>query len=203
MPDLFADPGAQPLPLEDADLVLWAEPDLGADPDELLAELTADVAWRQDRITVYGKSHLQPRLTAWYGDCAYRYSGLTLEPAPWTPRLQQLRECVQALTGCEFNSVLLNYYRNEHDCMGMHSDDERELGPRPAIASLSLGAERELQLRHRARRDLKPVRLPLPPGSLLLMRGDTQRYWRHGIPRLRRPCGPRVNLTFRRIYPDA
>ena len=81
----------------------------------------------------------------------------------------------------------------------MHSDDEAELGPRPAIASLSLGAERDFRLKHRSRRDLETVKLPLRSGSLLLMAGDTQRHWRHGIARQRKPCGPRINLTFRRI----
>ncbi len=95
--------------------------------------------------------------------------------------------------------MLLNYYRDHNDSMGMHADDERELGVRPVIASLSLGATRELRLKHRHDRDRPAVRLPLPSGSLLLMRGDTQRNWKHGIARQRAACGPRINLTFRKI----
>ena len=99
----------------------------------------------------------------------------------------------------DFNSVLLNYYRDHRDSMGMHSDDEPELGERPILASLSLGEERTFILKHKRDKALKPVRLKLASGSLLLMKGDTQRYWKHGIDKETRPCGPRVNLTFRRI----
>jgi alkylated DNA repair dioxygenase AlkB len=99
----------------------------------------------------------------------------------------------------DFNSVLLNYYRDQRDSMGFHSDDERELGERPIIASLSLGEERTFILKHKTKKHLKTVRLILASGSLLLMKGGTQRYWKHGINKESRPCGPRVNLTFRRI----
>jgi alkylated DNA repair dioxygenase AlkB len=199
MPDLLAGSAALRLPLPDADLLLWQQADLGRACDRLLQQLIEETDWRQERITVYGKPYLQPRLSAWYGDLAYSYSGIRLEPSPWTPTLRHIRKRVEALTRLRFNSVLLNYYRDEIDGMGMHSDDEPELGPRPAIASISLGEERDLILRHRQRKDLGTVKLPLPSGSLLLMQGDTQRYWRHGINKLRRRCGPRVNLTFRKI----
>ena len=199
MSDLFGQAQAQTIALENADLTFWQEVDLGIQPQALLNELISGCEWRQDSVTLFGKTHPQPRLTAWYGDAAYRYSGLTLEPAPWTPRLRQIRDRVEQLTGHVFNSVLLNYYRDQQDCMGMHSDDEPELGPQPAIASLSLGARRDFRLKHRDRRDLDTVKLALPSGSLLLMAGDTQRHWRHGIARQRRHCDPRINLTFRQI----
>ena len=201
MPDLLARDGAERLPLADADLLLWRQVELGCDYAELMRRLVDETGWRQDTVTVYGKAYLQPRLSAWHGDQPYRYSGLSLEPEPWTPLLAQLRRRVEAVTGLEFNSVLLNYYRDQHDCMGMHSDDERELGPRPAIASLSLGASRDLVLRHRTRKDLESPRLALDSGSLLLMQGTTQQHWRHGINRLKKACGPRLNLTFRRVLP--
>ena len=199
MPDLFAETDAQSITLPDADLTFWHDVDLGIDPDALLAELVVECDWRQDSVTLFGKTHPQPRLCAWYGEAAYRYSGLTLQPAPWTRRLAQIRDRVETVTGHAYNSVLLNYYRDQQDCMGMHSDDEPELGPRPAIASLSLGALRDFRLKHRSRRDLDTVKLPLPSGSLLLMAGDTQHHWRHGIARQKRHCAPRINLTFRRI----
>ncbi len=200
MPDLFDDAAGERLELPDAELTLWREIDLGIDPAELLAELVQDIDWRQDSVTLFGKTHPQPRLSAWYGEAAYRYSGLTLQPAPWTTRLAQIRDRVEAVSGHGYNSVLLNRYRDHRDCMGMHSDDEPELGPQPVIASLSLGAVRDFRLKHRSRSDLGTVKLPLPSGSLLLMAGDTQRYWRHGIARQSRPCDPRINLTFRRIF---
>ena len=168
-------------------------------PQCLGAVLLEQTEWRQERITVYGKPYLQPRLSAWHGDLGYRYSGIRLEPRPWTPLLRQLKRRVEELTGGEFNSVLLNYYRDQHDAMGMHSDDEAELGPRPVIASLSLGENRDFVLKHRTRKDLKAVKLPLESGSLLLMRGSTQQYWRHGINRQKKACGPRLNLTFRKV----
>ena len=203
MDDLFCGSGAEAIELEDAELKFWRRIDLGMDADALMERLLEDSAWRQDRITVYGKPYLQPRLSAWYGDVAYRYSGITLAPTAWTPLLQDIRSRVEDITGERFNSVLLNYYRDHNDSMGMHSDDEPSLGPQPAIASLSLGEERPLVLKHRTRRDLPSVKLPLPNGSLLLMRGGTQRCWRHGIARQRRACGARINLTFRLVKADS
>jgi alkylated DNA repair dioxygenase AlkB len=199
MHDLLSDFEIERLPLPDADLSFWRQMDLGRPCDSLLQELIESTDWRQEEITVYGKSYLQPRLSAWHGDLSYSYSGIRLEPLPWTPILLDLKARVEALTGNEFNSVLLNYYRDQNDSMGMHSDDERELGPQPAIASLSLGDERRFLLKHKNRKDLKTVKLALHSGSLLLMRGDTQQYWRHGINKETRPCGPRINLTFRAI----
>jgi alkylated DNA repair dioxygenase AlkB len=199
MHDLLSDFEIERLPLPDADLSFWRQMDLGRPCDSLLQELIESTDWRQEEITVYGKSYLQPRLSAWHGDLSYSYSGIRLEPLPWTPILLDLKARVEALTGNEFNSVLLNYYRDQNDSMGMHSDDERELGPQPAIASLSLGEDRRFLLKHKTRKDLKTVKLVLHSGSLLLMRGDTQQYWRHGINKETRSCGPRINLTFRAI----
>jgi len=150
---------------------------------------------------MWGRTLPQPRLTAWYGDPgrSYAYSGLRLDPLPWTPLLLDIKTRVEETAGSTFNSVLLNYYRDHHDSIGFHSDDEPELGDRPIIASLSLGAERTFILKHKTLGRLGRVQLRLAPGSLLLMSGDTQRCWRHGILTESRTCGPRVNLTFRRI----
>jgi len=191
------------LPLVDADLQLWRRVDLGRPYEDLLQAITDDTAWREEEITVYGKSYLQPRLSAWYGDLAYSYSGIRLEPLPWTPTLLDIKHQVETLVKHQFNSVLLNYYRDQNDSMGMHSDDERELGPRPVIASLSLGEERTFLLKHKSRKDLKTVKLALAAGSLLVMQGQTQQYWRHGINKERRACAPRINLTFRSIQAPA
>jgi alkylated DNA repair dioxygenase AlkB len=169
--------------------------------ESLLRALIDETPWRTEEITVWGQRHLQPRLTAWYGDpeSRYRYSGIELMPLPWTKTLQAIRRAVEAAARAPFNSVLLNYYRDHNDRMGFHSDDEPELGKQPTIASLSLGETRTLTLKHRRRKDLEPVRLALESGSLLVMKDQTQRNWKHGIARESRPCGPRVNLTFRRI----
>ena len=163
----------------------------------MLERLVAETAWRAEVITVWGKQHPQPRLTAWYGSAAYTYSGLTLDPLPWTPLLQTVKTAVEQGSGRSFNSVLLNYYRNERDSMGMHSDDEPELGLAPAIASVSFGATRTFILKHKVSK--RTVRLPLEAGSMLLMAGATQANWLHGINKQTRPLSPRVNLTFRNI----
>ncbi|MBD8525444.1 alpha-ketoglutarate-dependent dioxygenase AlkB [Pseudoxanthomonas sp. CAU 1598] len=169
--------------------------------ESLLAQLTADTPWRADTLTLFGKQHAQPRLTAWYGDpgCNYSYSGLAMRPLLWTGLLQRLRAEVEHACRQQFNSVLLNYYRNQRDSMGMHSDDEPELGPAPVIASLSLGEQRTLKFAPRNNPQLRAIGLPLPSGSLLLMQGDTQRNWKHGIAKSTRPMGPRISLTFRWI----
>ena len=172
-----------------------------AEADALLAQLTAEVAWEQRAIRLFGQAIPQPRLTAWYGDPAarYTYSGLSWEPLPWTPTLLSLRQRIAAATNAPLNSVLLNRYRDGRDSMGWHSDDEPALGPAPVIASLSLGATRRFRLRPRAGLPHSPFGLDLPSGSLLLMRGPTQQHWQHALPKTARPVGPRLNLTFRWI----
>ena len=202
MNDLLADSGGSELPIEDGELRWWPAIDLGGDNRDILRQLIDDCAWRQEQITVYGKPYLQPRLSAWYGDLGYRYSGIELQPLPMPPLLLDIKARVERATGHGFNSVLLNYYRNGQDRMGMHSDDERELGPRPVIASLSLGETRRMLFRHRRRKDLETLRLDLSCGSLLLMSGETQSHWRHGINAEKRATGARINLTFRQILPE-
>lgn len=200
--DLFATADRfEPLPMPDADVRLWRGFPLPQAPDVLLDALIADTPWRSKTITLWGRDYVQPRLVAWHGDPgrAYTYSGTTMAPQPWTSLLSSLRACVERACTASFNSVLLNFYRDGADGMGLHSDDEPELGPRPVIASLSLGETRVLAFRHRDRRDVPTVRVPLVSGDLLLMQGETQHRWKHGIAKSKRPLGPRVNLTFRTI----
>jgi alkylated DNA repair dioxygenase AlkB len=167
----------------------------------MLDALVAGLAWEQHRLRLFGRERLTPRLCAWYGDAGarYGYSGQTLEPLPWTTPLADLRQRLQAAVGCAFNSVLANLYRDGADGMGWHSDDEASLGPQPVIASLSLGATRRFVLRHRCRRELQTLSLPLEHGALLVMAADTQRHWHHAVPKTRQPVGPRINLTFRHV----
>jgi len=196
--DLFDSPGTLvPIPIEDGALALMARLPLPYPTDEVLRRLRDETPWRQDSIVLFGKQHLQPRLTAWYGDASYTYSGLRLDPLPWTPLLAELRAAVETACGSRFNSVLLNYYRNERDSMGMHSDDEPELGAKPTIASLSFGATRSFILRHK--RNKHTCKLDLHDGSLLLMSGSLQSNWLHGINKAARSLGERINLTFRFI----
>lgn len=190
---------ATPIPLPGASLSLFTG--IGLDTAPLLEALIAETPWQAEDITLFGKTHPQPRLVAWYGDpgTAYTYSGIRHEPLPWTAQLTSLKAKVEACCEQSFNSVLLNYYRNGRDSMGMHADDETELGPEPVIASLSLGEQRKLRFRHKRDKSVPGIDLPLPSGSLLVMRGATQQNWKHGLNKLARACGPRVNLTFRHI----
>ena len=200
--DLFeAQERLEPILLQDAEVYYLRHLPLGEAPDNVMRNLIDGISWRAESIVVWGITYPQPRLIAWYGDVGrnYTYSGIQLTPLPWTQMLLDIKKRVEAVAHTDFNSVLLNYYRNHRDSMGMHSDDEPELGERPVLASLSLGEERTFILKPKRDKALKPVRLQLESGSLLLMKGNTQHYWKHGIEKETRPCGPRVNLTFRRI----
>jgi len=180
----------------------------GPEADRALEQLWHELEWSQREIVLFGRRLRQPRLVAWYGDpeAVYTYSGLTLEPLPWHPLLGLLREQIERFTGSRFNSVLANAYRDGHDSMGWHSDDEKELGCNPVIASLSLGAVRRLLVRpKRAEAGTRRVSraLALGHGSLLLMKGDSQRRYQHALPRSRQRLGLRINLTYRLVTVQA
>lgn len=186
----------------DADVSILRDLDTHAPHDLIFDRLLQETKWQQREMNMYGRKVLQPRLTAWYGesDRSYVYSGIKNIPLPWTDLLREIKRRIEDCTEQSFNSVLLNYYRDNNDSMGFHSDDEKELGPDPAIASLSLGDKRTFLFKHKSKKDLDLVSIPLPNGSVLLMKGPTQRNYQHAINREKRPCGPRINLTFRLIY---
>lgn len=164
-----------------------------------LDAVRAEVIWAEREIVLYGKRILQPRLVGWAGEVAYRYSGQTLEPRSFTETVRALTERVNDFAGTRFNHVLLNRYRHGQDSMGLHADDEPELGTDPVVATLSLGSARRLTLVPRRPSDGERRSLELPSGSLLLMRGACQRRFRHGIPREPRVTEERVSLTFRLV----
>lgn len=174
-----------------------------AEAESLFSELADRLPWDIHRIRMFGRLVDSPRLSCWMGDAdaVYRYSGTTFLPSPWLPVLMQLRARLEEETGVAFNSVLANRYRDGADYMGWHSDDEPELGDRPMIASVSLGATRRFVFKHRLEAENR-LGLDLPSGSLLLMAGETQRHYRHALPRTAKPVGERINLTFRRIFPS-
>jgi alkylated DNA repair dioxygenase AlkB len=184
-----------------ADSWLDFEPDWlsAGEAERSLAAVRAEVTWAEREIVLYGKRIMQPRLVGWAGEVAYRYSGQTLEPRPFTNTVRALTDRVNEFARAHFNHVLLNRYRDGRDNMGMHADDEPELGPEPVVATLSLGATRRLTLVPRRPRDGERRALELPSGSLLVMRGACQRQFRHGIPREPRVTEERVSLTFRLI----
>ncbi len=163
--------------------------------------LVDEVDWIQPIVRYGGKSMMSPRLAAWFGDvgAVYRYSGMDNIPTPWTEPLLDIRWHLEKTLGCAFNSVLLNYYRSGRDSMGWHRDNERELGAQPVIASISLGERRRFLMQHAKERKLR-WQIDLDNGSALIMFGDTQKFWRHCLPKSTVRNLGRINLTFRRIY---
>ncbi len=168
---------------------------------DFLSAFVEKIEWSQDEVVVYGKKHKIPRLNAWYGDKGkiMKYSGLTLNPKPWTKELLEIKKKIEQVTGYEFNSCLLNYYRDGKDGMGWHQDNEKELGINPIIASVTLGQSRPFQLKHISKPELKKIDIPLTNGSLLIMAGETQHHWKHQIPKTTKNLAKRINLTFRKI----
>lgn len=166
----------------------------------LLDQFVKNVPWEQKNIKMYNKEVATPRLTAWYGDPGtnYSFTGMALDPIPWTPELLMMKERVEALAGVRFNSVLLNYYRNGNDSVAWHRDNERILGKNPIIASVSLGQVRNFDIRLQSDHSRK-YSIRLENGSYLLMKGDLQEHWEHRIAKSTKPMKPRINLTFRRI----
>lgn len=193
------DQGESEDPLTDLDIAYYTDFLSQQVAARLFDQLLTSLQWRQESITIYGKTHKSPRLQAWYGDAeaSYTYSGLAMSPLPWTDALFWLKRQCETQCQTRFNSVLANYYRDGQDAMGMHSDDEKELGEQPFIASVSLGVERNFDFKHKLTG--KKYRLPLAHGSLLVMRGDTQKHWNHGIARSKKITSSRINLTFRQI----
>lgn len=157
------------------------------------------VPWRSDEVVIFGKRIVTARKVAWYGDagCDYTYSGTTKQALPWSGELLDLKALAERLSGESFNSCLLNLYHNGGEGMGWHSDDEREIVRDSAIASLSFGAERRFVYRHKETQE--KVELILENGSLLVMKGETQQFWQHQLPKAARVKTPRINLTFRRM----
>ena len=187
--------------LPDADITLFENFFTNQESKKLHQNLIENIQWRQDKIKIFGKLIDQPRLTAFYGDVTkdYSYSGIVMKPNDWNDDLLFIKNRVEEMAKIKFTSVLLNYYRDGKDSMGWHSDDEKELGQNPVIGSVSFGESRVFQLKHKLRKDLKKVDIKLTDGSFLLMKGTTQHFWQHQIPKTRRSLESRINLTFRVI----
>lgn len=190
------------LTIPDADILLYEGAQSPLYGTSYFDRLAKEITWRQETITLYGRTFVQPRLLEFYGDdgVEYTYSRKRYRALPWTPTLQELRGVAESITQGTCNSVLANYYRDQHDSMGFHADDEPELGDQPTIVSMSFGATRVFVLKHRHKAFVPNVRIPLSSESILIMRGTTQQNWVHGIEKKTRALGPRINLTFRTIY---
>ncbi|XP_041965499.1 alpha-ketoglutarate-dependent dioxygenase alkB homolog 3 isoform X2 [Alosa sapidissima] len=178
--------------------------------DWMFSTLLAELPWSQKTNYRQGESYEEPRLTCWYGELPYTYSNSTLQAkAEWHPVLSGLRSSIESHSGGSFNSLLCNMYRDGRDSIAWHSDNEPSLGARPTIASLSLGDTRVFSLRKQPPPEengdytyVERLRIPLAHGSLLMMEGCTQDDWQHQVAKEYHDRGPRINLTFRTIYPE-
>lgn len=170
-----------------------------SDSDFFYSQLLANIDWRNDEAVIFGKKIITKRKVAWYGDIdfEYTYSNSTKKALTWTPELLRLKKIVEEKTGEQFNSCLLNLYHNGSEGMAYHSDGEKDLKKNGAIASVSLGAERKFSFKHKT--TAQKVELYLHHGSLLVMKGDTQTFWKHRLPPTTKVFEPRINLTFRTI----
>jgi len=184
------------------ELLEYTEHFLPEDEASELEELLLRTApWKQRTQKMYDKMVLTPRLTAWYGDAGrtYQLGGNSFNVNPWLPELFSLKQQIEQSSGCKFNSVLLNLYRDGNDSVAWHRDKESELGNRPVIASVSLGQVRNFDFR-KADDHSNKYSLLLQHGSLLIMKGDLQVNWEHRIAKSAKPMKPRINLTFRLVH---
>ena len=186
--------------LQDADLEYYPNFFDINKSNELFQKLKTEVPWQQDDIKVYGKIYAQPRLTALYGNEGkpYGYSNIIMQPHKWSPLIMYIKNEIENVCPENFTTVLLNNYRDGRDSNGWHADNEKELGRNPIIASVSFGSERVFQMKHNTIKELKQ-NIILEHGSLLIMKGTTQHFWKHQIPKTAKPISERINLTFRII----
>lgn len=202
-PDLFSQTTELQNPvihLKDAELYYQPAFFKTIESNELFDALLRTIEWKQDTIKMYGRELPLPRLSAWYGENnkPYTYSGITLNPLSWTKELLLIKNKVETVTKVKFTSVLLNRYRSGQDYVGWHADDEKELGNNPVIGSVNFGATRKFQLRRKDDK-LEKFEVELQHGTLLVMRGATQHFWQHQVPKTTHRIGERLNLTFRVI----
>jgi alkylated DNA repair dioxygenase AlkB len=195
----FNDYSTEPVRIQNGEYIFVSQFFTKQEADFYLEQFSKSIAWKQEEMKMYGKTVKFPRLTAWYGDNdkPYSFSGITLQPQPWTKELQEIKNKIEPLCNEKFNSVLLNLYRDGSDSISWHTDAEKELGKNPVIASVNFGAERTFQLRHMETKER--IGISLTHGSLLIMMGELQHYWQHQVPKTKTVKTQRINLTFRAI----
>ena len=190
----------EPITLPDAEI--FYDPNFynAEQADDLYKKLVELPHWQHEKIKMFGKEVFQPRLTALFGlpNLEYSYSGIRMKTIDFPDFLNKVRLQVEKASQEKYNACLANFYRDGKDSMGWHADDEKELGQNPAIASVSFGAERNFQLKHK-KLTLRH-KIDLKHGSLLVMKGPTQHFWKHQLPKRKKIDSGRINLTFRKIY---
>ncbi|WP_179345985.1 alpha-ketoglutarate-dependent dioxygenase AlkB family protein [Winogradskyella ursingii] len=190
----------QSIELPNAELIYVPDFFSEAEANNYFETLKSKTSWQQDDIKVFGKTYKQPRLTALFGegDQAYSYSNIVMHPEPFTKELKVIKNKVERISNSEFNTVLLNLYRDGNDSNGWHADNEKELGKNPVIASVSFGEKRPFHFKHKTLKEQRH-KLNLNHGSLLIMKGEMQHYWVHQIAKTKQNIEPRINLTFRKL----
>jgi alkylated DNA repair dioxygenase AlkB len=170
-----------------------------AESNYYLTALLKTIEWKNDEAIIFGKRIVTKRKVAWYGDqdFEYTYSNISKKALLWTKELIVLKTVCEKLTSETYNSCLLNLYHNGDEGMAWHSDGEKDLKKNGAIASLSFGAARKFAFKHKGTK--KTISIVLDPGSLLVMKDETQSHWLHRLPPTKLVSLPRINLTFRTI----
>ena len=188
------------VPIEDGEVIYYPECFQTLEANDYFKTLLKTIAWQQDHITLFGKTHAQPRLTALYANNSksYSYSNITMYPKAFSKELLEIKQHIETICNTHFTTCLANLYRDGKDSNGWHADNEKELGEKPIIASVSFGASRPFHLKHKTKKDHK-FKINLEHGSLLLMKGATQENWLHQIPKTKKEIGERINLTYRII----
>lgn len=185
--------------LPDAELILIDNFFSKDESDHYYEILLHQTKWREYEMEIFEKKVTAPRMIAWYQD---RGITGTAENCPeWTPELLAIRKRVESEVKLDFNAVLLNLYRNGKDSVAWHSDKVHNTDRNPVIASVTFGETRMFRLRHKFRKDLAQVEIPLHHGSFLLMAGTTNAFWQHQVPKTAKDVLPRINLTYRRVCP--
>jgi len=197
--DLFAQK-KQHFTLPNAELIYIPNFFSKQEADSYFKTIETKTNWQHDDITIFGKTHKQPRLTALFGESnqPYGYSNIMMYPKPFTPTLKTIMQRIEDNAKYQFNTVLINLYRDGNDSNGWHADNEKELGENPLIASLSLGEARPFHFKHRTLKHQRH-KLILEHGSLLIMKGEMQHHWLHQIAKTKKQIRPRLNLTFRKL----
>ena len=182
--------------LPDTELILIDNFFTKEESDYYYELLLHQTRWKEYEMEIFDKTVKAPRMIAWYQDKENINSNQNIPD--WSPELLKIRERVENETALNFNSALLNLYRNGNDSVAWHSDQEGNSGPNPVIASVTFGESRMFKLRHKFRKDIAPIEIPLHHGSFLLMAGTTNSFWQHQVPKTSKDVLPRINLTFRR-----
>ena len=186
--------------LPDTDLMLFDGFFSKEESDTFYETFLNTTPWHEYEMPMYDKTVKAPRMISWYED--KENPGADQNIPDWTPELLSIRKKVEDETEVKYNSVLLNLYRNGKDGVSWHSDKVGTTSKNTYIASVTFGETRMFRLRHKFRKDVEQLDIPLYHGTLLLMGGTMQSFWEHQVAKTNKDVLPRINLTFRQKKMD-